>query len=426
MLSILLITFSSCKKNFLREELNDDPTSLNNADPKVILPTAISNLAYYYGGDIARYNAMIMQQVVGGGNQWIAFQNYNFVDADFDNNWNAIYSTTLNSLNKMEKYSNEKNFVHYEGISKILKGFAFSVLVDHYGDIPFKEALQAPEILQPKFDAGSNVYEGIFKLLDDGEILLSKTDNGRIPGEDDIMFGGDIVSWTAFSHAIKARMYMHTQNYVNATSELVLADGIDAKFNFNAPSSGPMSQFNDNRVGDITYMDSYLYQTMSSLGDARIYNYVDTSEDDLGVFLGTPSQPIYFISSLEQKFMEAEILARSADVTANTVFEEAIDMSFAISGGDTSGRASSIAAYPYNNSDPLNDRLKAVMMQKYFAMFLQPESFSDWRRTGFPALVPTTGSNIPRRYLYPTDEKNTNPNTPKGVTLYSPKVFWDN
>ena len=59
-------------------------------------------------------------------------------------------------------------------------------------------------------------------------------------------------------------------------------------------------------------------------------------------------------------------------------------------------------------------------------MFLQPESFADWRRTGIPQLTPSSGTNIPRRYLYPTDEVNTNPNTPTGVTLYTPKVFWDN
>ena len=81
---VAFATLSSCKKNFLREELNNDPTSLESPDPKVILPTTIANLAYYYGGDVTRYNALITQQVVGGGNQWIAYQNYNFVNADFD------------------------------------------------------------------------------------------------------------------------------------------------------------------------------------------------------------------------------------------------------------------------------------------------------------------------------------------------------
>ena len=128
---------------------------------------------------------------------------------------------------------------------------------------------------------------------------------------------------------------------------------------------------------------------------------------------------------MEQKFIEAEILARSGDINASKVLTEAVAISYTNIFNDSTGTANALTAYPYNNADPVANRLKSVMMQKYFAMFFQPESFADWRRTDIPNLTPNSGTAIPRRYLYPNDEKTTNPNTPS-VTLYSPRVFWDN
>jgi hypothetical protein len=123
--------------------------------------------------------------------------------------------------------------------------------------------------------------------------------------------------------------------------------------------------------------------------------------------------------------MEAEIAARNGDSDADSVLKVAMGMSYDLAGGDTSGMAANLATYPYNNADPIATRIKAVMMQKYFAMFLQPESFADWRRTGVPALTPASGTAVPRRFTFPTDEINTNPNTPTGTTMFTPRVFWD-
>lgn len=426
-LALLLtsLAFGSCKKNFLREELNDDPTALLNADPKVLLPAALSNMAYFYGGDFARFNGVMMQQVVGSSVQWVPIQVYNFVGSDFNNCWSATFFSVLNNLDKMGAYSKENKYYHYEGVSKVLTAFGYSVLVDHWGDVPFTEALKAPAILQPKYDKGSFVYESLINMLNDAEILLAKTDVGRVPNSDDLLFGGNIDSWIELSHALKARMYLHTKEFSKAKSELILANGVNAIFNFSPPSSGPMRQFNDQRVGDLIYKDAYLFKTLENLGDARITSYVDTAEDDLGPLFDADDQPVCFISSMEQKFIEAEIAARNGDADAEDILKEAMLLSYSFAKSDTNGFSASLAAYPYIASDPLVDRLKSVMMQKYFAMFLQPETFADWRRTGIPALNPTIGSEIPRRYMYPIDEVNTNPNTPSGVNMFSPRVFWD-
>ncbi|WP_226998972.1 SusD/RagB family nutrient-binding outer membrane lipoprotein [Flavisolibacter tropicus] len=71
-------------------------------------------------------------------------------------------------------------------------------------------------------------------------------------------------------------------------------------------------------------------------------------------------------------------------------------------------------------------------------MFDFYESWSNWRRTGFPVLVPVnypnnvTNGTIPRRFLYPSFEANTNPVNYKaaqegipGGDLLTSRVWWD-
>jgi hypothetical protein len=75
------------------------------------------------------------------------------------------------------------------------------------------------------------------------------------------------------------------------------------------------------------------------------------------------------------------------------------------------------------------DKLNLIMFQKYVANYLQPESWTDWRRTGQPNLQPNAGSTspIPRRYIYPTNERLYNPNASNAsTTMLTPRLWWDN
>ena len=62
--------------------------------------------------------------------------------------------------------------------------------------------------------------------------------------------------------------------------------------------------------------------------------------------------------------------------------------------------------------------LQAIMTEKYIRLFQNPESYSDYRRTCLPALVPAAGSNfIPGRLAYPLSERNPNTSIPDGGPL---------
>ena len=97
------------------------------------------------------------------------------------------------------------------------------------------------------------------------------------------------------------------------------------------------------------------------------------------------------------KFIEAECTFQiSGAAAAHPLYLEAISLSM-----DMYGYSDSTATYVAQMEvDPGAGALtlEHIMTQKYIALFLDPEVFNDWRRTGFPVLTPNDGIEVPRRY----------------------------
>ena len=78
-------------------------------------------------------------------------------------------------------------------------------------------------------------------------------------------------------------------------------------------------------------------------------------------------------------------------------------------------------------------KLKQIIEEKYVALFgVSMEPWSDYRRTGFPVIIPPADKNpqvtaVPRSLLYPQNEVDRNTNFPgqKSADMQT-KVFWDN
>lgn len=92
-----------------------------------------------------------------------------------------------------------------------------------------------------------------------------------------------------------------------------------------------------------------------------------------------------------------------------------------------------LATYPYA-AGTQNEKLEMIGEQLWVNHFLNWwEAWSDYRRTGYPALTPTnypgneTGGTIPARLRYPAHEVAGNPNFAAGSTSpdqYTTKVWW--
>ena len=161
---------------------------------------------------------------------------------------------------------------------------------------------------------------------------------------------------------------------------------------------------------------------LKGLKDPRLEFYGADLNEDHPIF--TPTQAVPLLTFTEQKFIEAECklkIATPDPAGAKVAMLAGIKASFAEAGVADADYAPYIAQLTVN---PVVTTLNEVMIQKYLALFTDPEVFNDWRRTGIPALTPNLGSFVPRRFLYPQSELDLNTNAPKATKL-SDRVGWD-
>src|SRR5689334_23073350 len=219
---LIVLAATSCKKSL---NINTDPNNPTSIEVTKILPTTERTL-----GD-----ALSMDENNGGLSEGLAVYVHQMTtreEADkygmvgTDNNigvpWSKLYASTpnpgttapnfgvLQNLEDIITRSSAAGNTQYAGIAKILKAYTFSVLVDVFGDIPFSEANKLKEnIFYPKFDDDATIYPALFTLIDNGIADLKNTTaaNAAVPGEDDLIYGGNVNLWVKAANTIKLKLY---------------------------------------------------------------------------------------------------------------------------------------------------------------------------------------------------------------------------
>jgi hypothetical protein len=100
-LIIIFIMFNSCKK-WIDPNLNTDPNNPETVTLPLLLPGTQAGLAYTYGGDLAYVALMWTQQLGGGANQPLSYDQYNYKPGDVDNAWAIeLYGGPLKDIHTM-------------------------------------------------------------------------------------------------------------------------------------------------------------------------------------------------------------------------------------------------------------------------------------------------------------------------------------
>ena len=139
------------------------------------------------------------------------------------NTWNTLYTSVLSNNEVIIRDATSAGNLRYSGIAKIIKAYAFSQMVDIWGDLPFSEALQLRTPIQsPKFDKGSDIYPACIALLDAGIADLNNAGalNLLKPGTDDVIYGGDVTKWTKAANTIKLKLYIQQRLIKTVTTEV--------------------------------------------------------------------------------------------------------------------------------------------------------------------------------------------------------------
>ncbi|MDM1294478.1 SusD/RagB family nutrient-binding outer membrane lipoprotein [Sphingobacterium sp. N143] len=464
------VGLTGCNK-FL--DVNENPNNPETATPGLLLPTVEAAISQVVGNSFQVYGNIWGQYWTQNptSSQYRTLDQYRITNSAMDRPWSILYRNALNNAELIIN-SNVAANDNYKGIAYILKAYAFQVATDAYGDIPLSEGLKADGNLNPKYEAQQVVYDSIFSNIDKGLALIA-TEQAIPVSSQDMIFSGDLNKWKAFANTLKLRAYLRISNVdaskaaagikaLYANKATFLED--DATITYTTTGGNENPFYNEmvglgktqNVVASATAVKAFVRNN-----DPRRFAFYDkvTGQDTIahinqGTYatntnklVSSPSPlvggravdptsavaPVKLISATESLFLQAEAVVRGwGSGDAKALYEAGITSSFTTTGNATAA-ANYIATAPdavFTGS--VEAKIKSIITQKYFAMcgFQGFESWTEWRRTGYPTFFTTSAAStlgegrMPLRMPYANSEATTNVNYPGNVVIYTP-VWWD-
>lgn len=466
---IFVLIFSiGCNEDL--DNYSENPNDPVQSSPDLLLTGMQVATFSVYSGNHVRIPALWVQQIAGTSEgQFGAYSNYDVSERDIENEWGTSFENAI-GIGKVIENDFGDGYDHHKGIAKILLAFNFGVGTDLWNDVPFSEAgLARDGNINPLYEEQQVVIDGIQKLLDEGIELLSNSNpnNKLTPGGDDLIFNGDIEKWISAAYMLKARYDLRISLRDNTSMDSALDNiskanlsGIENDMNAVFPNSGGNSKnqwkdFEDNRANYIK-MGAYFVELLKDTNDPRLpyfvskdgsdgfsgnaigdINTLDTSK--VGPAIASNTVPIGLITYTEAKFIEAEVYYRKGmETEATEAFELALASSFQKLNSLRShfqGDDSNIEEITQEQIDEFVNAqieeisLENILKQKYVSLFSSIEPYNDFRRTGFPTLVPNPGASnnitsIPVRFPTASTERLHNKNAVV-VSNITTKVWWD-
>jgi len=475
-ISILLLTLFlvfSCSKDL--EDLNKDTKNATVAAGETFFTGAQKNMVDRMAS--INVNTNVWRQFV----QQITSTTYND-EANYDianrrvpdGLWATIYRDVLKDLDESAKVITATAPIGTVGatiqknqlaIIEVMNVYAYSVLVETFGDVPYTEALDFTNVL-PKYDDGKTVYLDLIARL---SAAISKMDaSGDSFGDADLIYGGDVASWKKFANSLKLRMGLVIIDADPVAGAAAVTQGAAGAFTSNAdnavlnylnstPNTNPMwvDLVQSGRL-DFIVAKPFVDQ-MNALNDPRRTVYFDDNiaTGYVGAVYGLNSSyanfshigDMFYVSTLPHilldysnvKFMMAEAAERSlvgTPATAAVHYTEAITASFDYYG--VSGAATYLLQPSVAYATATGTWKQKIGTQKWIALYNQGfNAWTEFRRLDYPALVapPTASANadgvVPRRFTYPIGEQTLNPDSYTsaasaiGGDKLATKLFWD-
>ncbi len=435
----LLFLVSSCVDEL--PEINESPNSATDAPLDALVVASQVSLMGVYESEDARLANMWTRQFTGSDRQYTSYHTYIVTSEVFSfiQVYIGVIQPTLDAEVKAAALNNRAVI----GMLKVIRAMAYGHAVALYGDIPFTESNQYPEIENPEYDGQEAVYARLQIMLDEAIADLNSGEGG-IAGSIDIFYNGDNSSWVELANTVKARYYLHVGDYTAALNSA--NNGISSPAGNMLAPHGTTVSANQNsyydfaviqRDGYLTAEDSYLARlidptqpeyrgdtkTDDSTRFATIFNggvgeYVLNTTAD-GYFAADASFPL--ASFAETQLIKAESILRDNPSDLQAAIDElnalrgALESTYPGSTYDDYVIADFQISGIANNdgSSAVDALLTEIIEEKYVSLVGQVEVFNDFRRLDNPlGLTPTIGTRFPQRFLYPTDEVNSNSNFP--------------
>lgn len=449
-IAALGLTLNACD-DYL--DINDDPNNPTESvlTTDLIFPTMEVNLASTYGNFlriVGGYLSEQYSQMFGTGN-YLSYSQFTISSTRtsgmcYTQLFMRVISTGESVIRKAEADGDWGTYL----AAKTLRAFAYSTLVDCYGEVPYTEAIAG--ISQPHYDDGRTIYDGIIAELDEA---LAKVSPAAKVCTNFIYPGESANNWIRFANALKLKLYTRISNVddkaLDKIAEIIkegnlpVAD-VALKDCWTSEAGAENPFYAEEFATNFGSTQSNVIANIAIVGTMQRADYTDprlaaffepNSEGGYrgglsgtnfstasGVFndksfnrpVASYDMPVFFITLSEIEFMKAEYYARKGDAAnAKTYYENAITASFATAG--VSGAAENIAYYPYDQ----NNWKKCIGLAKYLALS-GTNNFESWcelRRLRYPEF----DASVKMEDIFnPADKNSYDASVYKPGTLYTP------
>jgi len=368
-------------------------------------------------------------------------------------------------------YRSSGTINNQKAVAFILEAWTFQLLTDVFGDIPFSQALKDVNITQPKYDKQSDIYNGLFSMLDSATSMIDVT---KTDLQGDLMYNGNMAQWQKFANSLRLRVAIRIadrnptlagqqiNNAINAAGGVFGSNADNAIFNFisTGPNYNPLyyDRFVSGRQDFCA--SNTIIDLMNGLTDGRIGYYFDSvpGAGTGGSYVGRPfgqnpgdagttpsasvsqpsgwasggaassipayptlsaTAPAVFLDYAETQFILAEAVERGfIGGSAQTYYDAGIDASYQWwTGAPAAAGYHAQANVNYTTLKGAGQTWKQIIgKQKWLALYMQGmQGWIEWRRLDFGVLnQPVDGyippaTSLPVRMLYPFDEATLDP-----------------
>ena len=218
---------TGCEK-FL--DINANPNFATSVTPDALLASALVTTAANYTGG------------VGGGNNYNSYASFaagywtkSGTVSGFSTERTYLYNNTYNQTLFNSTYDNlydyqliQQNgattYPNHAAIARIMKVYNYLLLVDQYGDIPYKQALKGIANTTPSYDKAADIYKDLVEQLK-GAV----TDINAVPAtalivtNEDVVFNGNMLRWKQFANSLRLRILLRESSTNDATLNTYVA-----------------------------------------------------------------------------------------------------------------------------------------------------------------------------------------------------------
>ncbi|MGL2994221.1 SusD/RagB family nutrient-binding outer membrane lipoprotein [Flavobacterium sp. TSSA_36] len=431
----------SCDKDF--ETVNSDPNNPLEVPAHLLLGNIIrvnQNVIYgmQQGGDMGMCWAQHVSKV-----QYNDEERYIPRRGAIDGVWDNIYASVISDSKSMYVLADAEGNESLKGISLVMQANGFQILTDLFGPIPFNEVFVSGNF-KPKYDSQEVVYTGIIDMLTKADALLA-SGTGTIPASSDLIYKGDVAKWRKLANSLKLKALMRISKKVNVASQVAalvaggnLMAGNDDSANITylvaQPDANPIYETIVFGAREEYKISSVLVEKLQSLNDSRLTVIADKNNagsyvgnipgeentsnyggfSALGSFYLEPTLPGVILSYSQVQFYLAEAanegLISGGVSKALEYYNNGIKASF-----NFNGLSDDAADYIDQPNVIFTNQAQArinIGEQMWISLFGQGfEAWTEWRRTGYPALSPVMQAAqpaIPSRLYYNSNEISLN------------------